>query len=418
MKKIAALVILVVMLFTSAALADDLSSLSDAELINLGREVLDELERRQAGSREEAFSPVQADTDEAHPALPQLVLFFDYWSRNQYDEMLGFCLPEWKEQCENPLFELFKILQNRTPKSLSPEKISPSDPEGTVCTVTATAEIDRNNGTAPALYRLQIRMAKGADGLWYVDPESLLTYETAEETPLPEPTPVPAPGAQDLVTIAASEFSAGNSFQPVATEEDNLVVSRLSEFFVEWNKNDLDGMLACCMPEWQLKQESARTTLFALLRNRTPLNVIIEGITPAEPADTFRRVLASADMDRHNGEDPVRFLLVIWMVRSGDGLWYFDPGCLSNPDRLDLVTQAEPTPDPAVTEQFDDSAETVLYYNPTGGEYYHCDPNCRSVNPKFQPLAGTFRFSEVNDEPYVHLNPCNVCGAPLRRAEP
>ena len=360
MKKIAALVILVVMLFTSAALADDLSSLSDAELINLGREVLDELERRQAGSREEAFSPVQVDTDEAHPALPQLVLFFDYWSRNQYDEMLGFCLPEWKEQCENPLFELFKILANRTPKSLSPEKISPSDPEDTVCTVTATAEIDRNNGTAPALYRLQIRMAKGADGLWYVDPESLLTYETAEETPLPEPTPVPAPGAQDLVTIAASEFSAGNSFQPIATEEDNLVVSRLSEFFVEWNKNDLDGMLAFCMPEWQLKQESARTTLFALLRNRTPLNVIIEGITPAEPADTFRRVLASADMDRHNGEDPVRFLLVIWMVRSGDGLWYFDPGCLSNPDRLDLVTQAEPTPDPAVTEQFDDSAETVL----------------------------------------------------------
>lgn len=259
MKKIAALVVLVVMLFTSAALADDLSSLSDAELINLGREVLDELERRQAGSREEAFSPVQVDTDEAHPALPQLVLFFDYWSRNQYDEMLGFCLPEWKEQCENPLFELFKILANRTPKSLSPEKISLSDPEGTVCTVTATAEIDRNNGTAPALYRLQIRMAKGADGLWYVDPESLLTYETAEETPLPEPTP-----------------------------------------------------------------------------------------------------------------------------------------------------------DPAVTEPFDDSAETVLYYNPSGSEYYHRDPNCRSVNPKFQPLAGTFRFSELSDEPYVHLNPCNVCGAPLR----
>ena len=41
MKKITALVILVVMLFTSAALADDLSSLSDAELITLGREVQD-----------------------------------------------------------------------------------------------------------------------------------------------------------------------------------------------------------------------------------------------------------------------------------------------------------------------------------------------------------------------------------------
>ena len=414
MKKITALVILVVMLFTSAALADDLSSLSDAELITLGREVLDELARRQAGSREEAFPLVQVDSDEVHPALPRLVLFFDYWSRNQYDEMLGFCLPEWKEQCESPLFELFKILQNRTPKSLSPEKISPSGPEDTVCTVTAITEIDRNNGTAPALYRLQIRMAKGADGLWYVDPESLVTYATAEETPQPEPTPDPAPGAQNLVTIAASGFSEGNSFQPAATEEDNLVVNRLSEFLVEWNKDDLDGMLACCMPEWQVKQDSPRTSLFALLMNRTPLSVTIEGITPAEPADTFRRVLVSAEMDRHNGEEPVHFLLVVWMVRSGDGLWYFDPGCLSNPDRLDLVTQAEPTPDPDVPEQFGDSADTVLYYNPTAGEYYHRDRNCPSVNPKFQPLAGTFRFSEVNDEPYVHLKRCNVCGAPLR----
>ena len=91
------------------------------------------------------------------------------------------------------------------------------------------------------------------------------------------------------------------------------------------------------------------------------------------------------------------------------------PGDNTNvPDSIPVTVDPEPTPDPAALEQFGDSADTVLYYNPTGGEYYHCDPNCPSVNPKFQPLSGTFRFSEVNDEPYVHLNPCNVCGAPLR----
>ena len=122
MKKITALVILVVMLFTSAALADDLSSLSDAELITLGREVLDELERRQAGSREEAFSPVQVDTDEAHPALPQLVLFFDYWSRNQYDEMLGFCLPEWRSNARTPCLSCSKSFRTERPKASVPKK--------------------------------------------------------------------------------------------------------------------------------------------------------------------------------------------------------------------------------------------------------------------------------------------------------
>ena len=57
---------------------------------------------------------------------------------------------------------------------------------------------------------------------------------------------------------------------------------------------------------------------------------------------------------------------------------------------------------------------TPLYYNPNGGEYYHRDQNCRDVNPKFLPLAGTFTFGQINDEPYSKLKRCNVCGAPLR----
>ena len=402
------LVLVLGFLAASAALADDLSTLSDEELITLCRNALDELERRKTEP------PEETEAEETHPALPRLVLFFEYWSENQYDEMLNLCLPEWKEQCEEPRIELFKAHMNRTPNSLEIVKTEPGNPEDSVLTVTVISELDRNNGTAAAKYKLQIRMEKSADGLWYVDPRSLMPGEIAEDLPEAEPTPVPVPDAQIPTSVAASEPSEGNLFQPAATEEDNLVVHRMAEFFSEWSQDDLDGMLAYCMPEWQLQQESAKTALFALLLNRTPLSLEIEGITPAEPEDTFRRVLVDTEMDRHNGEDPAHFLLVIWMVRSGDGLWYFDPGCLENPDRLDLVTQAEPTPDPAAVEQFGDSADIVLYYNPSGGSYYHRDPNCKNVNPKFQPLEGTFRFYEINDEPYCHLKRCNVCGAPFR----
>ena len=58
--------------------------------------------------------------------------------------------------------------------------------------------------------------------------------------------------------------------------------------------------------------------------------------------------------------------------------------------------------------------DPVLYYYPAGGEYYHLDQNCKLVNPKYLPLSDSFLYSELNDDPYRALKPCEVCVAPLR----
>ena len=57
--------------------------------------------------------------------------------------------------------------------------------------------------------------------------------------------------------------------------------------------------------------------------------------------------------------------------------------------------EAEPASDAGAA-----SAGMVLYYQPSGGEYYHLDQNCVSVNPVFLPLQGSFSYSELEDEPY------------------
>lgn len=62
-----------------------------------------------------------------------------------------------------------------------------------------------------------------------------------------------------------------------------------------------------------------------------------------------------------------------------------------------------------------DTADIVLYYQPTGGEYYHLNQNCPLVNPAFLPLQGNFLYSELNDEPYRELKRCEICGAPFRQ---
>ena len=59
--------------------------------------------------------------------------------------------------------------------------------------------------------------------------------------------------------------------------------------------------------------------------------------------------------------------------------------------------------------------DTVLYYNPTGGQYYHADPNCKCVHEKYLPLSGTFTYAELGNDAYRILQPCEVCGAPALR---
>lgn len=69
---------------------------------------------------------------------------------------------------------------------------------------------------------------------------------------------------------------------------------------------------------------------------------------------------------------------------------------------------AEPTQTPKVY------GKTVLYYNPTGGAYYHLDRNCKRIAEKYLPLQGHFTYDELNDEEYRYLKPCAICGAPYR----
>ena len=78
------------------------------------------------------------------------------------------------------------------------------------------------------------------------------------------------------------------------------------------------------------------------------------------------------------------------------------------------------TPDPSITETPSPTetpsitVNTVLYYNPSGGEYYHLDQNCKRINERFLPLQGHFTYSELEKDAYKKLKPCAICGAPSR----
>ncbi|MBQ3706153.1 MAG: hypothetical protein II888_06830 [Clostridia bacterium] len=121
--------------------------------------------------------------------------FFRYWAANRLDEMLTLCSPSWQSGEDNPRSALFRLLANRTPLDYSIDKTSGTS-EDTSRTVTVTSTLDRNNGKDPVKYRLSVLMIREGDE-WYVDPQSLKTYEEAETvdpatvataTPSPEPS--------------------------------------------------------------------------------------------------------------------------------------------------------------------------------------------------------------------------------------
>lgn len=217
--------------------------------------------------------------------------------------------------------------------------------------------------------------------------------------------------------IPASVQNAQNYAESTPEPESadtKLMLQRLVTFFANWTQNRQDEMLNLCAPSWRGKQQNDRTSLFSLLQNRTPGQIMMQGTTGTD-ADTTRKVVLNADMSRNNGKPPETYKMTIMMVKENNE-WYIDPQSLQS---YETETTPDPkiTPEPVITAEPETNSGTPLYFNPNGGEYYHRDQNCRDVNPKFLPLAGTFTFGQINEEPYSKLKRCNVCGAPLRPAQ-
>ena len=59
--------------------------------------------------------------------------------------------------------------------------------------------------------------------------------------------------------------------------------------------------------------------------------------------------------------------------------------------------------------------DTVLYYNPNGGHYYHADQNCASIKNRFLPLQGKTTYAELDNPEFDGLTPCKHCAPPALR---
>ena len=223
--------------------------------------------------------------------------------------------------------------------------------------------------------------------------------------------------AEPTASVEAAPLAAQETPAPEEDLGESEAEQRLTTFMDYWAVNKIEEMVNLVQPSWASTQDSPAQVLFTLISNRTPMEYQIESIS-GTASDSSRTVTMSAYIDKNNGKDPVRYRFMILMVKEA-GEWYVDPNSLATNDTVEATTvpasgvetiaqslaprmTVTPIPDPS----------TKLYYNASGGgKYYHIDPNCSAVNPKYLPLA-SFLYSELDDPPYNSLQPCLKCGAP------
>jgi len=200
---------------------------------------------------------------------------------------------------------------------------------------------------------------------------------------------------------------------------------RLDLFMELWKVNNTTEMVNLVQPSWRGQQENASTSLFVALANRTPEDFTIEDISGTE-TDNSRTITMRATINKNTGKAPVVYRFMVMMVKEG-GEWYVNPNSLATNDAQQTTTQEENvvktqssgtvTEPPRETVTPAPPASTLLYYN-IGGNYYHMDPNCPSVNADNLPFDSSFRYSELKDiKSSTNLLPCLKCGAPVNTLE-
>ena len=255
-----------------------------------------------------------------------------------------------------------------------------------VCLVSALATNAADNQN-PAQPNQSGQMQQGS-----ISGNNLDVNLTATDTPNPAPTPTATP-----------------------VDDSEECYAQLHSFFTLWKNNAISQMVNLTAPSWRSSikggTDAVTQKLFGqVLTNRTPVSWDFTAITGTSN-DIARMVTVRAVINKNNTLGESVYLWKVRMVKE-DGVWYVDPATLQSNEQESTAT---PTNALATQPVLNTShPDLLIYYNPEGGTYYHIDPNCESLNPKYRPLSGVIKWSQIEDDPYDKLEQCKRCGAPLR----
>ena len=134
---------------------------------------------KERNDREESAAQEPDPENLENMMLDRMIQFLLYWSRDEYDTMLDMCTTEWKAGTDNPKEALLEILDDRRPYTCTPEAVSGTEGDE-IRTVTVRMDIRKTDKAKEHDYLFHITLQREEDGLWRIDPGSLLDYGIAD----------------------------------------------------------------------------------------------------------------------------------------------------------------------------------------------------------------------------------------------
>lgn len=233
-----------------------------------------------------------------------------------------------------------------------------------------------------------------------------------------------AQDAQGMVASAgdaAMDAAAGalGEQPPSANAAVSAAQAALEAYLRGWQVQDYEEMLKYTTPSWRNIQKAPQQQLYWnhnwwLLDSWT-----LTSETTSQTADsaTFKMI---ADLRKANSAKTAVRQEYSALVFQENGEWFVDPDSLRNglpvaeatipPDAAANAeggvadVQADPTVNP----------KTQLYYNGSGGKFYHVNDKCSSIDEKYYAAMKPFTYDELDSAPYSKLTPCAVCDAPRK----
>jgi hypothetical protein len=238
---------------------------------------------------------------------------------------------------------------------------------------------------------------------------------------------IPASGDASLAGLnltgnpaATQNLTGGDAQQRPLSAAETV----LEQFMQAWQSSIIANMVDLTAPSWRAtlsaSQNGPEQNLYWKFSNKKLDSWEFEGEPTGTDNDTSRTITVLATVSSSANER--RQYRYSALMLQAEGQWYVDPNSLSTGTRVDNATPSPqegadgstvtPAPTPAPTKT--PGPKTKLYYNKSGGKYYHADANCSSVAKEYLPLKGTFTYSQISKSPYDKLLRCTTCNAPLR----
>ena len=230
----------------------------------------------------------------------------------------------------------------------------------------------------------------------------------------------PAPGLAAGLPGGEEERSV-----PAVIRNGNSACEQVLVQFLEyWKGGMVTDMVALTAHSWRQKasfmHNGAEQALYAQISGKKLDSYKLEGEPTGTDNDTSRTITVLCEVIQ---KDEPRLIRYQALILQENGQWLVDPNSLMNGTRVDTATPgpgeagsvtaatAQPTPTPKPTAK--PKSNLKLYYNPQGGQYYHSDSKCSTVNTKKYTLK-SFTYGNIGKSPQRNLSPCGACNAPDR----